>query len=315
MKARLKELTIEITQKCPNSCIFCSSLASRNSDTCLEVGDVCHIGAAAASLGLRDVSVSGGEPLCHPEFGTIAASLHNAGLAVSLYTTGLVVNENATVPFLNWGALGKDLTKVIFNIQSTQDSVHDRLVGRLGALRLTQQALAAAIHDGMNVEVHMVPNLTNIASIESSVDDLSRWGVKRVSFLRIVYQGRARAHLGDLYLDASHRQQLRTIFSRIAQNARETMELRFGIPFSSDIDRPVHCTAGNQKLIVRYDGKVLPCEAFKDADDEAFVLGDIRHDSLEQMLDRSTMNVDLCNLRHMVCDAEPCPAQIWNGVG
>ena len=44
------------------------------------------------------------------------------------------------------------------------------------------------------------------------------------------------------------------------------------------------CTAG-EKLEIRFDGKVLPCAAFKDND--AFILGDIRHDTLETCLQRA----------------------------
>lgn len=310
MKGKLKELTIEITQKCPNACIFCSSLSSCTSDTCLDLADVCRVGWAAAGLGLREVSVSGGEPLCHPQIEAIAAGLREAGLGVSLYTTGLMLHGNATVPFLDWSILRRDLTRVVFNIQSTQDAVHDRLVGRTGALRLTKRSLTAALQAGIEVEIHIVPNAMNIESIESSVADLVRWGIMRVSFLRMVYQGSARAHLEDLFLDASRRQQLRLILSRLAQNVPDILVLRFGIPFSADVERPMHCTAGIQKMIVRYDGKVLPCEAFKDADDEAFVLGDIQYDTLEQMLDRGATNTSLCELRKIVCNAEPCLAQL-----
>lgn len=314
MTARLRELTIEVTQKCPNACLFCSSLASVTSDVCLNATDVRRVAFEAAGLGLQEVSVSGGEPLCHPCAASIVDDLHVAGLDVSFYTSGLKMEKGSVEPFVAWNRFSKNRTRVVFNIQSTDPRVHDTLVGRQGALDLTRHSLSAALSAGMKVEVHMVPNRVNLPTIEASVGELAEWGVHRVSFLRMVYQGCARAHLQVLRLDTDDQQRLRAILKRLSAGVPRCLELRFGIPFSAYISRPMCCTAGNEKLIVRYDGKVLPCEAFKDAGDGFFVLGDIRHDTLAEMLGRAKQNEMLSSLRHTVCDSEPCPAQILNSV-
>ena len=314
MKANLKELTIELTQRCPNACLFCSSLASVDSDVFLRAEDICSLCVEAKALGLEEVSLSGGEPLCHPSLARIVDGLKRAGLSIALYTTGLRLLSGDVASFLKWSDFAAHRMRVVFNIQSTDEAVHDMLMGNPGALNLTHESLIAALDADLDVEAHMVPNRMNLGTIESSVHELANWGVKKISFLRIVYQGCARANLAGLYLDKEGQGQLRDILKRLSSSASENVELRFGIPFSGDIERPEHCTAGNRKLIVRYDGKVLPCEAFKDADDAAFVLGDIRKDSLRQMLSRGAENTRLNELRNYLCEGETCPAQMLSGV-
>lgn len=316
MNVRLTELTIEVTQKCPNACLFCSSLASSTSKQFLNASAVCRIGEEAVNLGLRNVCLSGGEPLCHPEIVAITSGLHAIGLGIYFYTTGLTLKHNGiAAPFKDWRVFRGTLAKVVFNIQSTDASVHDRLVGRSEALRLTHESLLCALQTGVDVEVHIVPNLANLSTLKTTVDELTSWGVKRISFLRMVYQGYARQHLDELYLDKASRQHLSEILLGLSQKPPTGLDLRFGIPFSGDVQAVKHCTAACQKLIVRYDGKVLPCEAFKDADDSVFVLGDIATASLEQMLDRGAINPGLRCLRQRTTSVEPCPAQLlWSSI-
>ena len=87
---------------------------------------------------------------------------------------------------------------IIFNIQSTDEVIHDRLTRHNGSLRKTIASLKHAIDEGFNVETHIIPNKLNLENIESTVEDLSSIGVKQISFLRLVVQGYARDHRGVL---------------------------------------------------------------------------------------------------------------------
>jgi len=83
------------------------------------------------------------------------------------------------------------------------------------------------------------------------------------------------------------------------------VQVRFGIPFTSDSK----CTAGYKKLLVRYDGKVFPCEAFKN--DERFVVGNIdESDYFNRAVKRVERHALLNTLRDQVGEKESCSAQI-----
>lgn len=310
MKNHLKELTIEITQKCPNSCLFCSSYSHRNAEHTLSFDDAARVGKQSVSLGLTRISLSGGEPLFHPDIFDISKYLNEIGLHVSIYTTGISnCSGNGTGAFKAWKRFNKQQNTIIFNIQSTNKNIHDTLTRHRGSFDKTMVSLKVALDIGMDVETHIIPNKLNINDIKNTVNDLIRIGVQRISFLRLVSQGHARKNASMLELDRRKTEQLKSIFSSIRKEY-EGSKLRFGIPFSGFLDSPKPCNAGECKLIIRYDGKVLPCEAFKDHCFDEYILGDIRKDSLASILRIGNSHKNLMGLKNQTTISESCPAQL-----
>ena len=66
------EITIEITQRCPEGCDYCSSRATMDSNVMLTVEDVMEIfDSVQQQVGMESIgriNISGGEPLSHPDF-------------------------------------------------------------------------------------------------------------------------------------------------------------------------------------------------------------------------------------------------------
>lgn len=312
MEPILTDLTIEVNQRCPNRCLFCSSLATQDSPVKLELKDILSVGKQAKELGLKQVSISGGEPLCHPDILDIVNGLAKQKLQPVIYTTGLVFGRGGSVEaFANWLSFKDANPTLIFNIQSSDPEIHDRIVRRQGALLLTKQALLHAKACGFKVEVHVVPNKINIDSIEATVRDLIEWGIERISFLRIVYQGYGRKNKAELFLNETDIQTQKDLFKRLYDQFGQNKSLRFGIPFSGIVEKPKHCNAGQSKLIIRYDGKVFPCEAFKDSPfGSEYILGDINHGTLSNFLSAGSNNCNLQILKGMACSYEPCPVQL-----
>lgn len=310
MEPKLHDLTLEVTQRCPNSCLFCSSLAGPNSFHRLSLDEIVSIINQAVCLGLHTIAVSGGEPLLHPDIEQIIPAL-SKNLMVRFYTTGIQFgSDGKATPFADWGAFDRSSTTIIFNVQSSDPRVHDSLTRRNGSFNLTHKALLLAKQSGLRVEVHLVPNRLNLASIESSVADFIEWGVDQVSFLRLVPQGYARENARSLLLRGDEHERLSRTFTLLAAGDWVNTHLRFGVPFGGVIGQPMHCNAGESKLIIRSDGKVLPCEAFKDQQHEHFSLGDIRKNTLQEMLGYGASLTELQALKTSLPPGETCPAQL-----
>jgi radical SAM protein with 4Fe4S-binding SPASM domain len=311
MSYHLKELTIELTQQCLNSCLFCSSRATRRPTFEITRNEARKVASEAKDLGLETISISGGEPLCHAHLFKIIDDFLSIGLNVRLYTTGLrLLADMEAAPFTNWESLDTNRVHLIFNIQSSDGACHDMLSGRKGAFCGTRKSLLSAKGKGFRTEVHIVPNKINLPSLEQTVLDLDKWGVDQISFLRLVPQGCARDNASRLLLDEAGTDRLKSVFARLRQNPESTTPLRFGIPFSGFICAPKACNAGESKLIIRYDGKILPCEAFKDERCSDFVLGDIRCVLLSHAIDTAANNRSLISLKKSTANFnEACIAQ------
>lgn len=310
METRLHDLTVEVIQRCPNSCLFCSSLASISSRHQLSFDEIMHVSDQAASLGLESIGISGGEPLLHPDIKQIIPSL-NEKLMVRLYTTGIHFDARGkAVHFSDWVEFDPSKTTIIFNVQSTDSMVHDFLTRRNGSFILTRNALLSAKERGFRVEVHLVPNRLNLSTIESSLADFKEWKVDEVSFLRLVPQGYASENARVLLLRENDQEELSRKFVFLSGCDWGNTRLRFGVPFAGLVGQPKRCNAGETKLIIRYDGKVLPCEAFKDSHSQQFLLGDIREDTLESMLRYGVSLRELKELKLHLPIGETCPAQM-----
>lgn len=265
----------------------------------------------AKQLGVCEIAISGGEPLLHPDITNIVNDIAKLGLRVSIYTTGVILDsQEESQAFLNWNSFPKESVRLIFSIQSSSEDVHNNITRNKDSFRLTRQSLTEANRNGYNTEMHIVPNKSNLFTLEATVNDLSSWGISQISFLRLVPQGFARNNLDLLLLEKPEQKILEQIFSKLTSMKQNTTKLRIGIPFSGVTAHPKVCNAGRKKLIVRYDGKVLPCEAFKDEQLEEFILGDIKNDLLEDILNQVSSCLPLKRLKKNLSSPETCPAQL-----
>lgn len=307
---KLTELTIEIVQRCPNRCLYCSSLAGPKAEGIIKREVILDVARQAKELGLETISLSGGEPLLYPELVDLVKELASIDLHVNLYTTGIKMDLGQAVACTDWSFLPRGESTIIFSLQSADPTLHDSLVSRIGAFDLTHQALLSAISQGYDVETHIVPNRLNLHSLDATVRAAISWGVHRVSFLRLVPQGYACLNIDKLKLSDEDDSTLRQVVQTLASDDEVRSKVRFGIPFSGTLSMPKKCTAAEAKLIVRYDGKILPCEAFKDERFTCMVLGDVHDTSLWDALWNGKVNEALQRAKGYAGGCESCPAQL-----
>ena len=123
-----------------------------------------------------------------------------------------------------------------------------------------QKTIRNAIALGITVEAHMVPMKVNCLHIPEVVNLCVDLGVTQLSFLRLVAQGRALENLNQVLLNKDELETAKRLMKEAS--ARQDIKIRLGVPFRDGANR-VNCLTGICKLDVRYDGKVYPCEAFK----------------------------------------------------
>lgn len=310
MRVCLRDLTIEITDACPNRCLFCSSaVCAETRHRFLSAEIALRVVEQGRALGLSQVSLSGGEPLLHPEIVRIVTGIRELDLQPVVYTTGITLGRNCEESE-EWDRFGSVAPLLVFNIQSADPRVHDLLANRPGAFAMTVASLKCAIDRNLRTEVHIVPLRHNLETIPDTVEWLAQLGVRRVSFLRLVPQGNAREHREELELPKVEAARLRSILASVSQKHGAGISIRLGIPFSTVLGAARHCVAGETKLLIRPDGTAFPCEAFKDPQLADFALGNVHNLALGEILGRSRGLVRLGELKSSDALLDPCPAQL-----
>jgi len=261
---KLNEFKIEVTYRCPLSCIHCSSDATPTSKKEIKKEQCQTIIKKAMNMGAREVSFSGGEPLIWPPLYQVIDDSVQGGLDVVIYTSGNVSDVGRRMRELS--DLG--VSACIFSIFGSNPIEHERITRIKGSFLKTKQAINKANAVGLQTELHFVPLSTNHMDLET-IAVLSRdWGISRISILRFVPQGRGFLIRKRILNRLQNIQLKRTVEKLRSQG----FDIRTGSPYNFLMlnDQP-KCCSGIDRLIIGPDLRIFPCDAFKQIKAEELV--------------------------------------------
>lgn len=258
----LFEVTIEVLQKCPNQCIYCSSWSSLDRAEALDFNTICGIVDDAAELGAKLINISGGEPLLRTDILGIIDYVKSKGLKIRLYTCGIYYDQGyQSIPNPLLEAIVGKVDTLIFNYETASPELYAKIMGTVpGNLLLLEDTIRRAIKLGIIVETHLVPMKCNYQDIPQTLERVYSLGVSKVSLLRFVQQGRSVENVEVTVLDEKEEEALKEMLKVLSGKYGD--KLRLGKPYRSE--RFSTCWTGTIRLAVRYDGFVFPCGAFKD---------------------------------------------------
>lgn len=259
----LREVSIEIIRKCQNHCLHCSSESDKSCLGSMPLSKFKEVVFDAARLGAETICLSGGEPFLHNDVYEMIRFIHELGLSCFIYTSGIICDPDGNNVALSKDTLScipKDYTKLIFNIEAATEETYNRIMGTRLCFSIMQESIRNAVSIGLLTEAHFVPMKCNINEIDSVIKLCNNLKVSKVSFLRLVPHGRAEKHLSEIMLSNAELDALKKKLQLLQKNNTESV--RIGVPLSSNT--LCHkCEAAEGKLNIRYDGKVFPCEVFK----------------------------------------------------
>ena len=183
--------------------------------------------------------------------------------------------------FLKLKACG--VNKVVFDIQSEDNDEYNELMGNNSGFSCAISSLWDCQSVGIFTEIHFIPNKINIGKFEELLEICDLGNVKRISLLKFVPQGRGRENKEKLQLSFD---ELKTFCHHVDEiKDKYKVEIRMGIPLT---ENNTHlCTAGLDKLSIRYDGMILPCVAFKELDEK----------TLENIIKNNDINFNIINIK------------------
>jgi radical SAM protein with 4Fe4S-binding SPASM domain len=280
----LEELCLEITGKCLMNCLHCSSSCASSNQSAISFAKIKEVLHEAKVLGTKIIEISGGEPLLHPEIVNIVEEAKK-DFEVRLYTSGFIGNKTllgiSRELLMVFNTIGLD--RIIFNLQGATAEVHELITKTTGSFENVINSIKTSRDLGIWTGVHFVPMKPNYSELPMVAAMCRKLKVNELAVLRFVRQGRGLLNRFRLELDHSEFSDLLNTIIFLRKEFEDYFAIRTGCPlnFCSLIDRaikPVACKAGVSTLLVSFNGKVVPCPAFKQAQD--FVLGNINVDSL-----------------------------------
>ncbi len=263
--ARLEELILELTDWCPLNCKHCSSSSGTNCNNILDEKLTIQLINQAAELGVKKVSFGGGEPTAAKIFIPALKRIVKLGLAAEVFTCGVNGSPRYLTELTNEIAVNfknEKAVKFIFSIHGFTSRVHDSITQVPQSFGILINSLKNFIKFGIQCEVNFVPLKSNIHQFADLVRFIDNWGIRKMSILRFVPQGRGFYNQNDLEL--SKEKESLFIENLLLLRKKARAHIRTGSPFNDIIpNNNVFCRAGYSKLVIQADGNVLPCEVFK----------------------------------------------------
>ena len=251
-------LLAELTHRCPLGCPYCSNpLALEKREDEVDTATWARVFNEAASLGVLQVHLSGGEPGARRDLVEIAASAREAGLYTNLITSGVGITTRTLRDL--WEA-GLDHVQV--SIQDADAVSADHIAGYRGAFQRKHALAAEVVRLGLPLTVNLVVHRANIGRISDMVDLALRLKAARIEIAHVQYYGWA----------LKNRAQLMPTLEQVKRAADEVEELRAKhhgqividavVPdYHARLPKPCVGGWGRRSLNITPSGRVLPCHA------------------------------------------------------
>lgn len=247
---RLEELCLEVTNECLLNCAHCSS----NSDPKgghLDKRVALKVIDDFADMGGKEIEISGGEPLLHPDIFEILEYCKEKSFKTTLYTAGVANLSGSDIA----GRLHVD--RVVVSLNGTRKITQD-ITGR-DSYNKTRGFVDQLVRAGMEPEVHFVPMKQNYKDFDSLLGECTEMGVKKVKIIRLMPQGRALDNWERIHIPEIEFQK----FIGYVRGIYSDVEIGIGTPASLLYCPDGECKAGTSTCLISSDGYVHPCPALK----------------------------------------------------
>jgi radical SAM protein with 4Fe4S-binding SPASM domain len=243
-------LVVELTPRCNNDCTYCYNVWKQGPYPEGELSGPRFIHLLDKLIEETEpagITLSGGEPLLHPDVLDIAAFLSSRHVRTGIATNGTLLDE-ATARKLHDAGVGYFEISLV----STEEGPHGRLT-RDDRLAEVRKAILNVKKLGARLTVSFVATRQNIADVEDVIQLAFAFSADAVAINRFVPGGAGLEHRSSLELTD---EDLRTVLSLADGKSRD-----LGIPVNVTI--PVEPCLFDHSLTPHLDFGTCACGSFK----------------------------------------------------
>ncbi|MBN1243426.1 MAG: radical SAM protein [Spirochaetales bacterium] len=249
--------TVFMNTKCQLRCRYCFGWDDKDSDDKVLSAEKAELlFDALKSRGVRYLTLTGGEPLLHPEFRAIIKLAHDRGFWINILTNGLAVDA----PLVDFLA-GFWRLQVRVSLEGANPEIHDYFRGR-GNFARAVRGMDALVSGGVQVGV----GLTIYEENRDQVEPVVRLCVERgCSSLRVVPVIRIERGTGAATSVELYRGILADLVRASIEHRRDIVLKRGpSVPLEPLLARA--CIAGTGFIGIEHDLTLLPCSLIRFAD-------------------------------------------------
>jgi PqqA peptide cyclase len=250
-------LVAELTHRCPLHCVYCSNpleLAKRTSELSTETWS--RIFREAAQLGVLQADFTGGEPLARPDIIELVRAARQAGLYVSLITSGLPLDEAKVAALVDAG-----LDHFQLSFQGAREETAQEISGtqtHKQKLRVLEWLKQYRIGITLNFVIHR----QNVHELEKMLAIVEEHKPGTVEFASVQYYGYALANRSSLLPTREQLDFCVSILKKAEERLKGKTRIVFVVPdYYAKYPKPCVGGWGRKLMLISPDGTALPCHA------------------------------------------------------
>ncbi len=268
-------VSLKITNECNLKCLHCSSDSGLPLHNELTLKEIQNLIDQLTQIGVKRVTLSGGEPTIRKDFWDILRYLDNAGIQVSLFTNGFFLNRRFVDGLNNLNVSG-----VRISIDGGVLVTHDKIRGLNGSFSRAIKAVELCSEAGLMVVIVNVIMKNNLSEIRKIIN-LAEKNHVPAYFRRFHPVGRG---LKNLHLMPSPEE-------------LKDATLIIGSYYGEDLIREMinylelvggWCYIGN-RMCIEPDGNVVLCPSLP------HVMGNVRENSINEIWNK-IKNSKICDM-------------------
>ncbi|MCD6206777.1 MAG: radical SAM protein [Methanosarcinales archaeon] len=240
------QVTISVTEECPNRCIHCALPDTDNRES-LSPDAVKDVIDQVIGMGTTMIIFDGGEPMVYPKLAEVVRHVDPDKAIATVFTSGTGLTREIAESLR-----GAGLFAVNVSLDSPNPAEHDYIRGRSGVFDDALAAIKNSLAAGLLVDIYVVLSPMNIGDLKGFYSLAVETGVHELSFYEIVPTGRWINHESDV-LSEEDRETLDSFVKWAADDGRVRV---FSIPHAM---KTTGCFAGRRWLHITPQGDVLPC--------------------------------------------------------
>ncbi len=262
-------VTLYLTDRCNSRCTTCDYWRHGRTDISLE--SVRRLLPGLREAGTRIVLISGGEPLLHPDWESIAGLLRSQGMRVWLLTAGLALAKHA-----------RKVAGVFDDVTVSLDGTHAATYAAIRGLEAFDkvcEGIRAAADAGVPVRLRTTVQRANFEELPDFVPLAHRLQARQISFLAVDVANphafaRQEAFSSDLALRPGDLPVLDRLLRDLERRHSEDFRAGFIAESPAKLRRllqyftavcgqgpfpPVRCNAPEFSAVIGVNGQLQPC--------------------------------------------------------
>ena len=270
----LKEVKIELTNKCSRNCKHCSSNATSSVGNLkeLDFNDVCKIINDAKLMGVDTIVFTGGEPLMYDKLPELVELTSKLGMKSTIYTFAYRTDENLT-KYRTLIDLG--LNKIVYSLADTLSDEVDISI-------YDKEHFFDKVFNDNNATLgfHYAVSKDSIVKLDEVINETIKTFDKKsyfdkISLLRFVPHGKG---TNNMDLSKDELLQIKNLYLSCSNNSR----IRLGSPWNILGIENSPCIIADEIMIIGFDGIAYPCDSIKYFT-KLGISGNISENSLSEM--------------------------------